>query len=66
LAENAYQLVGGVRAGMAYCGASTIDELCENGRFVRVTSASMVESHPHDISITRESPNYRMEYVAEE
>jgi IMP dehydrogenase len=58
LSEFVYQLVGGLRAGMGYCGAKNIDELMKNGRFVRVTSASVTESHPHDIQITKEAPNY--------
>ncbi len=58
LGDFVYQMVGGLRAGMGYCGAKTIDELQKKSRFVRVTHASMVESHPHDITITRESPNY--------
>jgi IMP dehydrogenase len=58
LGDFVYQMVGGVRAGMGYCGAKTIDELRSNARFVKVTHASMIESHPHDIQITRESPNY--------
>ena len=66
VAEAAYQLVGGLRAGMAYCGAGTIEELLENGQFVRVTSAGVVEAHPHDISITREAPNYRLEHAIDE
>ena len=53
-----YQLVGGLRAGMGYCGAGTIDELRNNARFIRVTPASVRESHPHDIAITQEAPNY--------
>ncbi|WP_428388503.1 IMP dehydrogenase [Mucisphaera sp.] len=61
LADFVYQLVGGLRAGMGYCGAQTIEDLRERGRFVRVSSASLVESHPHDIMITRESPNYTAE-----
>ncbi len=58
LGDFVYQMVGGLRAGMGYCGTKTIDELRKDARFVKVTSASMVESHPHDIQITRESPNY--------
>ena len=58
LAEFVYQLVGGLRAGMGYCGAATIDELRAKGRFVRVSAAGVRESHPHDIIITREAPNY--------
>jgi IMP dehydrogenase len=58
LADFVYQMVGGLRATMGYCGCATIGALRENARFVRVTGASLVESHPHDIQITRESPNY--------
>ena len=64
LSEFVYQLVGGLRAGMGYCGTRTIDELRTDARFLRVTSASVRESHPHDISITQESPNYSPEYSA--
>jgi IMP dehydrogenase len=53
-----HQLVGGLRQAMGYCGAGSVEELKE-ARFVRVTAAGMRESHPHDVSITRESPNYR-------
>jgi len=53
-----YQLCGGVRAGMGYCGARTISELWERARFQRITNAGMKESHPHDVTITKESPNY--------
>jgi IMP dehydrogenase len=58
LGEFVYQLVGGLRAGMGYCGARNIEELRKNGRFVRATAASVSESHPHDIQITKEAPNY--------
>ena len=58
LSETVFQLVGGLRAGMFYCGTSTIEELRKNGRFIRITNAGLQESHPHDISITKESPNY--------
>jgi len=58
LSEFVYQLVGGLRAGMGYCGARNIEELRKNGRFVRQSKASITESHPHDIQITKESPNY--------
>jgi IMP dehydrogenase len=61
LAELVYQLVGGLRAGMGYCGCATITELRERGRFVRVTSAGLRESHVHDVIITKEAPNYRLE-----
>jgi len=58
LDDFVYQLVGGLRAGMGYCGARNIEELRRNGRFVRTSSASVSESHPHDIQITKEAPNY--------
>jgi IMP dehydrogenase len=61
LAEMVYQLVGGLRAGMGYCGASTIGELHERARFLRVSSAGLRESHVHDVIITKEAPNYRVE-----
>lgn len=57
LSEVIYQLVGGLKAGMGYCGARTIEEL-RNAQFVRITSAGFIEGHPHDVTITRESPNY--------
>jgi IMP dehydrogenase len=57
-----YQLVGGLRAGMGYCGARTIDDLRKEARFIRVSPATVRESHPHDISITQEAPNYSPEY----
>jgi len=58
LGDFIYQLVGGLRAGMGYCGARSIDELVRKGRFVRISAASVSESHPHDIQITKEAPNY--------
>jgi IMP dehydrogenase len=61
LADLVYQLVGGLRSGMGYCGCATIQELRENARFVRVTSAGLRESHVHDVIITKEAPNYRLE-----
>lgn len=57
LSEVMYQIIGGIRAGMGYCGSSTINEL-KGSQFVRITSAGVRESHPHDVSITREAPNY--------
>jgi len=57
LSEVVYQLVGGLRAGMGYCGAKNIEEL-RNAQFVRITAAGVIENHPHDVTITRESPNY--------
>ncbi|MDR3052173.1 MAG: IMP dehydrogenase [Oscillospiraceae bacterium] len=58
LSETVYQLVGGLRAGMGYCGTPDIQSLRKEGQFMRITSAGLVESHPHDIHITKESPNY--------
>lgn len=55
-----YQLVGGLRAAMGYCGAETIPDMKAHARFVRITSAGLRESHPHDITITKEAPNYRL------
>ncbi|TMG53777.1 MAG: IMP dehydrogenase, partial [Chloroflexi bacterium] len=60
LAPFVHQLVGGLRAGMKYVGASTIDELRANARFVRISGAGLRESHPHDIRITQDAPNYRV------
>lgn len=57
-AEVMVQYIGGLRAGMGYCGAATIEELQEKGQFVKITSAGIHESHPHNISITKEAPNY--------
>jgi len=57
LSEVMYQIIGGIRAGMGYCGSATINEL-KGSQFVRITSAGVRESHPHDVSITREAPNY--------
>jgi IMP dehydrogenase len=55
------QLVGGLRAGMGYCGCATIGQLQEDARFIRITPAGMRESHVHDVVITKEAPNYRSE-----
>ena len=60
-----YQLVGGLRAGMGYCGTPTIDDLRRNAKFIRVTPATVRESHPHDIAITQESPNYSPDQPSE-
>lgn len=60
LAETVYQLVGGVRAGMGYCGARDIPTLQKTAQFVRITGASLRESHPHDVTVTKEPPNYQM------
>ncbi|MEX2560739.1 MAG: IMP dehydrogenase, partial [Pirellulales bacterium] len=64
LSAFVYQLVGGLRAGMGYCGAHNIDELRKDSRFIQVSPASVRESHPHDIAITQEAPNYTTEYAA--
>ena len=58
VADTIYQLMGGLRAGMGYCGCATVAELKEKGKFVRITAAGLRESHPHDINITKEAPNY--------
>ncbi|MCD7745509.1 MAG: IMP dehydrogenase [Lachnospiraceae bacterium] len=59
--DTVFQMVGGIRSGMGYCGTRTIEELKENGRFVKISAASLKESHPHDIHITKEAPNYSIE-----
>ncbi len=56
--DTVFQLMGGVRSGMGYCGARTVEELQENGRFMKISAAALRESHPHDIQITKEAPNY--------
>ena len=58
LSDTIYQLMGGLRSGMGYCGTETIPELKENGKFIRITGNGLRESHPHDINITKEAPNY--------
>ncbi len=58
LSETIFQLVGGLRSGMGYCGAATIESLCNDAQFMRITGAGLTESHPHDIYITKEAPNY--------
>ena len=58
LQDTVYQLLGGVKSGMGYCGAPDIETLKETGKFVRITNAGLLESHPHDINITKEAPNY--------
>jgi IMP dehydrogenase len=60
LSSVVHQLIGGLRAGMGYCGARTVDELAKKARFLRVSPAGVRESHPHDITITKEAPNYRL------
>ncbi|TNF51899.1 MAG: IMP dehydrogenase, partial [Deltaproteobacteria bacterium] len=61
LSENVHQLMGGLRSGMGYTGCKTIKELQENGQFMRITNAGLRESHVHDVNITHEAPNYRIE-----
>ncbi len=58
LADTIFQMVGGIRSGMGYCGAKNIDDLRKNSEFIKITGAGLAESHPHDISITKEAPNY--------
>ncbi len=66
LADFVFQLLGGIRSGMDHCGTNTIEELRTRAQFLRISSASVVESHPHDINITHESPNYSAWQTAEE
>ena len=60
LSDTVFQMIGGLRAGMGYTGCGTIEELHAKAKFVKITGAGLKESHPHDIQITKESPNYRM------
>jgi IMP dehydrogenase len=57
--DTVYQLVGGLRAGMGYCGSATLGEMADEAQFVRITNAGLQESHPHDVQITKEAPNYQ-------
>ena len=59
--DTVFQLIGGLRSGMGYCGAHNIPELHEKAEFVKISAASLKESHPHDIHITKEAPNYSVE-----
>lgn len=61
LSFNVHQLLGGLRAGMGYCGAPTVEKLQSDSQFIRISNNSLVESHPHDVDITKEAPNYRLE-----
>ena len=61
LEDTVFQLIGGLRSGMGYCGAKDIETLKETGKFVKISAASLKESHPHDIHITKEAPNYRID-----
>jgi IMP dehydrogenase len=58
LSDTVFQLLGGLRAGMGYCGTGTIEDLRIHGKFIRITAAGLRESHPHDVQITKEAPNY--------
>jgi IMP dehydrogenase len=60
LENTIYQLVGGLRAAMGYCGVRNIEALRKNTKFVKITSAGLKESHPHDVIITQEAPNYQV------
>jgi IMP dehydrogenase len=60
LTDVIYQMMGGLRSGMGYVGAANLAELREKSRFVQITNAGLLESHPHGISITKEAPNYQM------
>ena len=66
LSDFVYQFVGGLRAGMGYCGTANIEALRNTGKFIRVSGAGLTESHPHDITITKEAPNYSVAFEAEE
>ncbi|AUW93997.1 MAG: IMP dehydrogenase [Sulfobacillus thermosulfidooxidans] len=59
-ADTVYQLVGGIRSGMGYCGTPTVEDLWSRGKFIKITNAGLLESHPHDIQITKEAPNYSL------
>ena len=61
LSDTIFQLIGGLRAGMGYCGTATVDELKQNGKFMRISGSGLRESHPHDINITKEAPNYSVQ-----
>lgn len=61
LASNVYQMVGGLKAGMGYCGCRSVEDLRSSGRFIKITNAGLRESHVHDVIITKEAPNYRLE-----
>ena len=59
--DTVFQLMGGIRSGMGYCGTPTIEDLKQKGQFVKISAASLKESHPHDIHITKEAPNYSVD-----
>ena len=58
LSDTVFQMLGGLKAGMGYCGCHNLEELKENTKFIRITGAGLKESHPHDVYITKEAPNY--------
>ena len=58
LSDTIFQMMGGLRSGMGYCGCHNIEELKEKAQFIRITNAGLIESHPHDVFITKEAPNY--------
>ena len=60
VSETMFQMVGGLRAGMGYCGVKNIEALRTETKFIRITSAGLKESHPHDVNITKEAPNYSL------
>ncbi len=60
LSETVHQMIGGLRAAMGYCGCRTIEDMKSKAQFVRMTDAGLRESHPHDVSITKEAPNYHL------
>ncbi|MNG21269.1 Inosine-5'-monophosphate dehydrogenase [compost metagenome] len=60
MADTVHQMVGGLRSGMGYCGTATLEELRNDTQFVRITGAGLRESHPHDVQITKEAPNYSL------
>lgn len=60
LADTIHQLIGGLRSGMGYCGTANLDQLKEDTQFVRISGAGLRESHPHDVQITKEAPNYSL------
>jgi len=62
LSDSVFQLIGGLRAGMGYCGVRTIEELKKKSRFIQITAAGLKEGHPHDVIITKEAPNYRLSF----
>ena len=61
LSDVVYQLVGGLRAGMGYCGCRTLEELRQQARFMRISNAGLRESHVHDVIVTQEAPNYQLD-----